>query len=132
MIEVGKNWEGLQAQMAAAAILHTFGQRMNGHLHSHDMVPAGGLSPDGKRWISLPSSEFLPYEQLRNAYRDLFLKMLEKAYRKRKLVFRDTLWYLDDPDAFEQWRDKMRRQEWVIRMRSVSGHDRETGGGPFG
>ena len=32
-------------------VLHTWGQRLQHHPHVHCVVPAGGLAPDGARWI---------------------------------------------------------------------------------
>ena len=54
VLELGRTWEGLRAWMALLALLHTWGQLVNLHVHSHNLVPAGGLSLDGKRWVGLP------------------------------------------------------------------------------
>ena len=73
--------------MALIALLHTWGQLMNEHLHSHSMVPGGGLSLDGKRWVGLPEGTFLPLDQRRRLYRDVFLQGLTKADRGGALTF---------------------------------------------
>ena len=58
VLKLGRTWEGLRAWMALIALLHTWGQIINNHLHSHTMIPAGGLSFDGKRWVGLPEKDY--------------------------------------------------------------------------
>jgi hypothetical protein len=119
VLELGKTWEGLRAWMALLALLHTWGQLVNPHLHSHTMVPAGGLSLDGTRWVSLPEGTFLPLDQLRRLYRDAFLGGLEKAYRRGALVFPDEWRAIESEANFKQWLAPLREINWVVRQRSV-------------
>src|SRR5215471_1415792 len=42
----------LGADIGVTAVLHTWGQNLQHHPHVHCIVPGGGLSPDGERWIA--------------------------------------------------------------------------------
>jgi hypothetical protein len=42
----------LGADIGVTAVLHTWGQNLQHHPHAHCIVPGGGISPDGKRWIA--------------------------------------------------------------------------------
>ena len=50
----------LGARIGITAVLHTWGSAMTHHPHVHMIVPGGGLSDDGSRWISCRPSFFLP------------------------------------------------------------------------
>ena len=129
IIEAGERWEPFGARMGVSAILHSFGQILNNHLHSHNMVPGGGLSADGTRWVGLSPGEFLPEERLRATFRDSFLKQLAKVYAKTGLFFPGELQKFASPRAFEAWLEFLRAIDWVIRMRCIP-HSNEmaTGG----
>ena len=42
----------LGARIGFTAVLHTWGSVLTHHPHIHVIVPGGGLSPDGSRWIT--------------------------------------------------------------------------------
>ena len=44
----------LGAEPAVTMVLHTWGQTLQEHYHVHCVVSGGGLSLDGRSWISLP------------------------------------------------------------------------------
>ena len=50
----------LGAEIGVVAVLHTWGQNLHHHPHVHCIVPGGGISPDGKRWIACRPGFFLP------------------------------------------------------------------------
>ena len=83
------------------------------------MVPGGGLSLDGQRWVGLPEGTFLPMDQLRRLFRDVFLRGLEKAHRRGELVFPEDWRMIESPAAFEAWLAPLREIDWVVRVRSV-------------
>jgi len=70
------------------------------HPHLHCVVPGGGLSPDGKRWISCRPGFFLPVRVLSRLFRRLFLESLQKAFDSGKLRFSASLEVLRDRQAF--------------------------------
>lgn len=82
VIDVG--WSKLHAQLGCQAHLQTWGQSMAWHLHVHCVVPCGGFSEDGTRWISF-KPEDLPVKVLSRRFRTLLRKGVQAAARKRKL-----------------------------------------------
>ena len=52
----------LGAEIGCLALLHTWGQNLLAHPHLHNcVIPGGGISPDGKRWVSCRDGFFLPF-----------------------------------------------------------------------
>src|SRR3954471_11505126 len=70
----------LGAEMGCVAVLHTWGQTLLHHPHVHCLVPGGGLSADGTRWIACRPAFFLPVKVLSRLYRRLFLNHLQAAF----------------------------------------------------
>jgi Putative transposase/Transposase zinc-binding domain len=84
LLDVG--FTKLQARLAVLAILHTWGQNLWLHPHAHCVVPGGGFSADGKRWISVPNPEYLlPVKVLMRHFRTLLCRRLRAAARRGQL-----------------------------------------------
>jgi hypothetical protein len=84
LLDVG--FTKLQARLAVLAILHTWGQNLWLHPHAHCVVPGGGFSADGKRWISVPNPEYLlPVKVLWRHFRTLLCRRLRAAARRGQL-----------------------------------------------
>jgi hypothetical protein len=77
----------LGAQIGATLVLHTWGSALTHHPHVHGIVPGGGLSPDGERWIACRPGFFLPVRVLSRLFRRRFLEALEVAHRHGQLQF---------------------------------------------
>jgi hypothetical protein len=77
----------LGAEIGFFAVLHTWGQNLLHHSHLHCVVPGGGLSPDGARWISCRPDFFLPVRVLSRLFRRFFIEALEKAFGAGELDF---------------------------------------------
>jgi hypothetical protein len=77
----------LGARIAITSVLHTWGSAMTHHPHVHMIVPGGGISPDGKRWIAARPNFFLPVLVLSALFRRLMLSNLRKAHKAGKLAF---------------------------------------------
>ena len=77
----------LGAEIGFFAVLHTWGQNLQVHPHLHCVVPGGGLSPDGQRWVPCRPGFFLPVRVLSRLFRRLFLESLQKAFDSGKLQF---------------------------------------------
>ena len=60
----------LGARIGITAVLHTWGSAMTHHPHVHMIVPGGGLSEDGSRWIACRPNFFLPVRVLSRLFRD--------------------------------------------------------------
>jgi putative transposase len=104
----------LGARVGLTAVLHTWGSAMTHHPHVHIVVPGGGLSPDGSRWIACRPGFFLPVRVLSRLFRRLFLKRLTEAHRKGRLAFHGDLAPLADLAAFAAHLVPLRRSEWVV------------------
>jgi hypothetical protein len=87
------------------------------HPHLHCVVPGGGISPDGSRWIACRKSFFLPVKVLSRLFRKKFLIYLRKAFRNGKLRFHGELELLGDPAAFQKgylWAHDLRLKDFGI------------------
>ena len=82
--------------------------------HVHGIVPGGGLSPDGKRWVSCKPGFFLSVRVLSRLFRRRFLEALEEAHRADKLQFFGDSAELADLKAFARWLAPLRKIEWVV------------------
>jgi hypothetical protein len=77
----------LGARIGITAVLHSWGSAMTHHPHVHMIVPGGGLSHDGERWIACRPTFFLPVRVLSRLFRRLFLQMLAAAHKANRLAF---------------------------------------------
>jgi hypothetical protein len=104
----------LGADIGLTAVLHTWGQNLNHHPHVHCIVPGGGISPDGDRWVRCRPNFFLPVRVLSRLFRRLFLEGLAAAFRAGELKFFSDLGALNDQHAFAAYLAPLRTQEWVV------------------
>lgn len=104
----------LGAEIGFIAILHTWGQNLLHHPHLHCVVPGGGLSADGERWVSCRPGFFLTVRVLSRLFRRLFLTQLQAAFDAGHLRFFNALEPLQAPSAFARHLAPARRVEWVV------------------
>jgi len=104
----------LGAEIGFFAVLHSWGQNLMFHPHLHCVVPGGGISPDGQRWIACRRSFFLPVRVLSRRFRRLFVESLEKAFEEGQLKFFSSLQELDDRKAFLRYLAPLRKKKWVV------------------
>ena len=95
-------------------MLHTWGSAMTHHPHVHIIVPGGGISSDGQRWIACRPGFFLPVRVLSRLFRRLFLEQLSAAYLAGQLQFFGDLIALVNAKAFNDHLAPLRRTEWVV------------------
>lgn len=112
--EVAADPRHLGARIGFLAILHTWGQTLLHHPHVHCVVAAGGLSVDGKRWVSCRRHFFLPVRVLSRVFRGKMLSLLEGAFRRGELQFQGSLESLEHPGPFAELMARARSQEWVV------------------
>jgi Putative transposase/Transposase zinc-binding domain len=115
----------LGAEIGFFAVLHTWGQNLLHHPHLHGVVPGGGISPDGKRWVSCLPGFFLPVKVLSRLFRRLFLERIEAAFRTGKLQFFGDLKSLCAPDRFADGLAPLRDAEWVVYAKPPFGGPRQ-------
>jgi hypothetical protein len=104
----------LGARIGLIGVLHTWGSALTHHPHIHCIVPGGGLSPDGQRWIACRPGFFLPVRVLSRRFRHLFLDRLLQLHASGKLKFFGDLAPLADHAAFSSHLAPLRRSEWVV------------------
>jgi len=111
---IARDPQHLGADIGFLAVLHTWGQTLQHHPHLHCVVPGGGLSRDGSRWMPSRAHFFLPVRVLSRHFRRTFLRLLRAAYRRGKLRCRGRLVRLADPATWHRWLQPLERAEWVV------------------
>jgi len=111
----------LGAEIGFIAILHTWGQNLMHHPHLHCVVPGGGISPDGERWIACRPGFFLPVRVLSRLFRRLFLEQLQQAFVNGELQFFNSLEALHKPAAFARYLAPVEHAEWVVYAKAPFG-----------
>ena len=104
----------LGARIGVIAVLHRWGQTLDHHPHVHCIVPAGGISLDGSRWVVCRPGFFLPVRVLSRLFRRLFLEGLEQAHGRGELQAFGDLAGLAEPRAFRAYLAAQRRRDWVV------------------
>ncbi|MBX3646038.1 MAG: IS91 family transposase [Rubrivivax sp.] len=104
----------LGARIGAMLVLHTWGSALTHHPHVHGIVPGGGLSADGQRWVACRPGFFLPVRVLSRLFRRRFLQELQRLHEAGQLRFFGDHVELADGQAFSHWLAPMRRCEWVV------------------
>lgn len=113
LLTLSKDPRHLGAEIGFISILHTWGQNLMDHPHLHCLLPGGGLSLNGKRWISSRGGFFIPVKVLSRLFRGKFLFYLKEAYRSGKLKFVGEIRSLGDTRKFQMMMDELYQQEWV-------------------
>jgi hypothetical protein len=112
--QVAANRKRLGAALGGLMVLHTWGQRLQHHPHIHCVVPAGGLSSEGARWVHARPRFFLPIPVLRQVYRGKLVAGLRDAFRDGRLSFPGALAPLATESAFRSFLRSLYRQRWVV------------------
>jgi len=118
VLEVAANPHRLGARTGLLAVLHTWGQTLQFHPHVHCVVPGGGLSADGTRWVGSRPDYFLPVPVLSQVFRGKFLSRLRRAYAAGRLRFAGGPVDQAAADArFEQLVSAAVRTDWVVHAK---------------
>src|SRR5471030_519745 len=81
MTAIAADPKHLGARIGITAVLHTWGSALTHHPHVHMIVPGGGISPDGGRWISSRPDFLVPVRVLGALFRRLFLTRLTTLHQ---------------------------------------------------
>ena len=92
----------LGARIGITAVLQTWGSALTHHPHIHMIVPGGGISLDGQRWVSSRPAFLLPVRVLDSLFRCLFLTRLLELHTAGRLQFFGKQAELADLTAFRQ------------------------------
>jgi hypothetical protein len=114
LIAIAADSKHLGARIGLTAVLHTWGSALTHHPHLHCIVPGGGISPDGKEWVSCRPGFFLPVRVLSRLFRRLFLESLVAAHEAGRLRFFGEHRHLADSQAFARHLSPLRKLEWVV------------------
>ena len=120
-IKIAADQKHLGARIGITAVLHTWGSAMTHHPHAHMIVPGGGLSADGTRWVACRPNFFLPVRVLSRLFRRLFLEMLADAHAAGQLRFFGDHAGLADPSGFASFLKPLRKLEWVVYSKKPFG-----------
>jgi len=121
LLEIARDPRHLGAEIGFMAILHTWTQTMLHHPHVHCVVPGGGLSKDGSRWIASRKSFFVHVKVLSALYRGKFLAFLDDAAQSGELRFGGSTTSLAEPKAWAKFLAQMRRKSWVVYAKKPFG-----------
>jgi hypothetical protein len=114
LITIAADPTHLGARVGITSVLHTWGSALTHHPHAHMIVPGGGISLDGKRWVACRPGFFLPVRVLSRLFRRLFLERLLAAHKAGRLKFFGGHAALADAQAFAAYLTPLRRTEWVV------------------
>jgi hypothetical protein len=119
--QIASDPDRLGAEIGFLAVLHTWTQTLLHHPHVHCVVPGGGLSPDGTRWIASRANYFLPDPVLAQMFKGKLLGLLTKAVETGKVRFKGSTAYLSESGAWSQFRAEMRAKKWVVQSKPPFG-----------
>jgi hypothetical protein len=114
MLTIAADKKHLGARIGMTAVLHTWGSALTHHPHVHMIVPGGGLSIDGERFIPCRRGFFLPVRVLSRLFRRLMLEKLAAAYDQGRLVLQGSLAKLAAGNAFAALLKPLRRVNWFV------------------
>ncbi len=89
LIKLGGDQKHLGAEIGFIAILHTWGQNLSFHPHLHCIVPGGGLSADGGKWLYPKKSKrkkkfFVHVNIISDLFKKIFLSRLKHGFSELK------------------------------------------------
>src|ERR1022692_5327660 len=114
MTTIAADPEHLGARVGITSVLHTWGSAMTHHPHVHMIVPGGGISLDGTRWIGCRSNYLLPVKVLSRLFRRLMLEMLLAAHHAGRLQFFGDHAHLAGKAAFKAYLTPLHRTNWFV------------------
>jgi hypothetical protein len=114
LITIAADPKHLGARIGATAVLHSWGSTMTHHPHIHMIVPGGGISLDGTRWVRCRPGFLLPVRVLSRLFRRLFLAALADAHTAGRLVFFGKIQDLHRREAFAARLAPLKRKRWFV------------------
>ena len=114
LLTIAHDPKHLGAQIGFLCVLHTWSQRLGLHPHVHCVVPGGGISPDGKQWISSRKGFFLPVRVLSSLFQKKFLYYLSQAFSKGEFSLRGDVKRLTDAHNRKRFIGTLKKSKWVV------------------
>jgi hypothetical protein len=125
MLIIAADPKHLGARIGILSVLHTWGSALNHHPHVHMIVPGGGFSLDGKRWVRCRPRYLFPVEVLSCLFRRLLLDKLAAAHAAGELQFFGKHAKLADGKAFAAYLRPLRDSDWVVYCKDPFGGPQE-------
>jgi len=116
LLTIAADPKHLGAKIGITSVLHTWGSAMTHHPHVHMIVPGGGLSADGTRWIAARPKFLLPVRVLSALFRRLMIEKLIAAHAANKLAFFGDHAQLADSNAFAAFLAPLRNKRRKCRV----------------
>jgi Putative transposase/Transposase zinc-binding domain len=117
LLTIAADPKRLGVKIGFTSVLHTWGSAMTHHPHVHMIVPGGGLSFDGSRWISASEDYLLPVPVLAKMFRGKMLAMLKAAHDAGRLQFFGAHSGLVDKSAFKCWLEPLYDTKWHVHAK---------------
>jgi hypothetical protein len=114
LLTIAADSKHLGVRIGATAVLHSWGSAMTHHPHVHMIVPGGGISLDGARWVRCKPGFLLPVRVLSRLFRRLFLTALADAHAAGRLRFFGEIADLCRHEAFAAHLAPLRRKNWFV------------------
>jgi hypothetical protein len=114
LLDIAGDPKHLGAEIGGMAILHSWGGELQHHPHLHCVLPAGGLAPDGSRWVPCRPNFFLPVRVLSRRFRRLYLDGLKHLYSQGELTLTGRCRELAEPRPWKRLLAALREKEWVV------------------
>ena len=114
LVELSRDPKYLGAEIGIISVLHTWGQNLMDHPHVHCLVPGGGLSFGGARFVRSREKFFIPVKVLSRKFRNKFLAFLKEANQDGNLKFYGKLEPLAGKFKFQALIDGLFQKEWVV------------------
>jgi hypothetical protein len=125
LITIAADPKHLGARIGVLSVLHTWGSALTHHPHVHMIVPGGGISLDGTRWVTCRPNFFLSVRVLSRLFRRLVLQKLANAYQVGQLQFFGKHASLTNARAFAAYLAPLRNSEWVVYSKRPFGGPKE-------
>ena len=117
LLTIAADPKRLGVKIGFTSVLHTWGSAMTHHPHVHMIVPGGGISFDGSRWISASEDYLLPVPVLAKMFRGKMLAMLKAAHDAGRLQFFGPHAGLADKTAFKSWLEPLYDTKWHVHAK---------------
>ena len=117
LLTIAADPKRLGVKIGFTSVLHTWGSAMAHHPHLHMIVPGGGITLDGSRWISSSEDFLLPVPVLSRMFRGKMLAMLKAAHETGRLQFFGEHAGLADKAAFKAWLEPLYATKWHVHAK---------------
>jgi Putative transposase len=117
LLTIAADPKRLGVKIGFTSVLHTWASAMTHHPHVHMIVPGGGISLDGSKWISCSEDFLLPVPVLSRLFRGKMLAMLKTAHEAGRLQFFGTHAHLADKAAFKSWLEPLYDTKWHVHAK---------------